>query len=341
MGKWISGIFLGALAIGLSIFTGSRTLDLLAWALPTGQQIYQWLGLCAFEGGMLFWSFYFVAGAKGTPQRSISAIMAGFSIIAVSVCTVADLSLDAGQKGEIAKLSPDAAQSIIIFVGVVIVVNVAAYLCCHLFSVDNLRRMKEQEAEDKIYEAGLKAIAGLAPSIAADAAPYLAEEWANRTWQRIVPGVRHETRYLPPAKPAAAISAPAPAVLAQTKSIDTPIKPSEKTSNQLYREQLRAQRVNTIPSPNVASTRRAHRAQKFARPVGNIIDVNGNPITSASIKKEKERAEPITEKVEVPVLPLATRPAGDQGANSPTKNTRGPGSRGKKQASRAGVTNAR
>lgn len=344
MGKWISGIFLGALAIGLSIFTGSRTLDLLAWALPTGQQIYQWLGLCAFEGGMLFWSFYFVAGAKGTPQRSISAIMAGFSIIAVSVCTVADLSLDAGQKGEIAKLSPDAAQSIIIFVGVVIVANVAAYLCCHLFSVDNLRRMKEQEAEDKIYEAGLKAISGLAPSIAADAAPYLAEEWANRTWQRIVPGVKHETRYLPQQQSAPALPAPVPAPvsLAQAKSIDTPIRPSEKTSNQIYREERRAQRVNTPAVSMVAERRRIARQQRFSRPAVNIIDVNGNPITSASIKKEKERPEePITEKVEVPVLPLATRPAADQGANSPTKNTRGPGSRGKKQASHAGVTNAR
>src|SRR5690242_16505352 len=78
MGKFISNLFLGALAIGLSIFTGSRTLDLLAWALPANQVIYQWLGLAAFEGGMYFWSFYFVYGAKGTPQRSISVVMAVF-----------------------------------------------------------------------------------------------------------------------------------------------------------------------------------------------------------------------------------------------------------------------
>jgi hypothetical protein len=286
-----------------------------------------------------------VAGAKGTPQRAISAIMAGFSIIAVSVCTVADLSLDAGQKGEIAKLSSDAAQAIIIFVGVVIVVNVAAYLCCHLFSVENLRRMKEQEAEDKIYEAGLKAIAGLAPAIAADAAPYLAEEWANRTWQRIVPGVRHETRYLPQQQQPAALPAPspapAPAKLAQTKSIDTPIKPSEKTSNQLYHEQRRAQPINTAAASMVAERRRLARQQRFSRPAVNIIDAHGNPITSASIKKEKERPEPTTEKVAVPSPFSTSGPVVNQAANEQTKSTRVNGSRGKKQASVSGAIRAK
>src|SRR5579885_2502571 len=87
MGKFISNLFLGALAIGLSLFTASRTLDLLGWALPAGQVIYQWLGLAAFEGGMYFWSFYFISGAKGTPQRSISLCMAVFSVIAVCVAT--------------------------------------------------------------------------------------------------------------------------------------------------------------------------------------------------------------------------------------------------------------
>lgn len=321
MGKFISGLFLGALAIGLSIFTGSRTLDLLAWALPTGQQIYQWLGLCAFEGGMLFWSYYFVAGAKGTPQRAISVCMACFSIIAVSVCTIADLSLDAGQKGEIAALTGAQAQAVIIFVGIVIVVNVAAYLACHLLSVENMRNMREQEAEDKIYEAGLKAISGLAPSIAADAAPYLATEWANRTWQRIVPGVQHKTYYLPQQQPAAAIAAPAPApaALAQTKSIDTPIKPSEKTSNQLYREYRRSQqRVLHQPSA-VAQKRQAKRLERL-RPVNKNIDT--------------ER-EPETEKV------AALPKAGSQGANSQTKNTQRPGSTTNKREKVTGATHAK
>src|SRR5579872_6923397 len=110
MGKFLSNFFLGALAVGLSIFTGSRTLDLMAWALPASQVIYQYLGLIAFEGGMYFWSFYFLHGAKGTPQRSISILMAIVSIVAVAVATVADMSLDAGQAGKIAPLSGQAQQ---------------------------------------------------------------------------------------------------------------------------------------------------------------------------------------------------------------------------------------
>lgn len=210
MGKFISNLFLGALALGLSIFTGSRTLDLLAWALPAGQIVYQWLGLAAFELGMYFWSFYFINGAKGTPQRSISVIMAVFSIVAVAIATVADLSLDAGQSGKVAPLSPSMQQAMIIFLGVTISLNVAAFLACKLLSIDNLRSIKEGQAEDLIYDQGLRAVSALAPSIAADAAPHLAADWSNRVWQKIVPGVQRQTQFLGPA-PSQAQALPAPA----------------------------------------------------------------------------------------------------------------------------------
>jgi hypothetical protein len=207
MGKFISNLFLGALAIGLSIFTGSRTLDLLAWALPAGQTIYQWLGLAAFEGGMYFWSFYFVSGAKGTPQRSISLIMAIFSVVAVCVATVADMTLDAGQSGKIAPLSSSMQQTMIVFVGITVALNVAAFLSTKLMSIEKLREIAEGQAEDRIYGEGLRAIEAIAPQIAADAAPYLAAEWSNRTWQKIVPGVQRNTQYLGPVAPVPALPA--------------------------------------------------------------------------------------------------------------------------------------
>jgi hypothetical protein len=228
MGKFISNMFLAALAIGLSIFTGSRTLDLLAWALPANQAVYQWLGLAAFEGGMYFWAFYFVYGAKGTPQRSIAIVMAVFSIVAVCVATIADLSLSAAQSGKIAPLSSVMQQSLIIFLGVVIVCNVAAFLACKLMSIEKLKEAAEQNAEDMIHAAGLKAIVSLAPHIAGQAAPYLAEEWANRTWQRLVPGAHGRTEYLGPVAspaalpPAQPVRAAAPAQLAQTVPASVP-----------------------------------------------------------------------------------------------------------------------
>ncbi len=225
MGKFISNLFLGALALGLSIFTGSRTLDLLAWALPAGQVVYQWLGLAAFELGMYFWSFYFLHGAKGTPQRSISVIMAVFSIVAVAVATVADLSLDAGESGKIAPLSPSMQQAMIVFLGVVIALNVAAFLACKLLSVENLRAIKEGQAEDLIYDEGLRAVSAVAPSIAADAAPHLAADWSNRVWQKIVPGVQRTTQYIGPA-PAAAPALPAPASVPAVAPVPAPAQPA-------------------------------------------------------------------------------------------------------------------
>lgn len=205
--KWISNLFLGALAVGLSLFTGSRTLDLLGWILPVDQQIVQWLGLAAFELGMYFWCFYFVAGAKGIPQRSIAVIMACFSIIAVSVCTIADVSLGAAKDGKIRPFTEDQSQALIIFVGIVIVANVAAFLACKLLSIDNLRLMREQNAEDHIHEAGLHAITQIAPHIAAQAAPYLASEWASRTWQKLVPGAG-QMYFLPNQQQPAALPQP-------------------------------------------------------------------------------------------------------------------------------------
>lgn len=210
MGKFISNVFLGALALGLSIFTGSRTLDLLAWALPANQIIYQWLGLAAYEGGMYFWSFYFVSGAKGVHQRSISLIMAVFSVAAVCIATVADLSLDASQAGKIAPLQPGMQQAMIIFVGITVALNVAAFLACKLMSPEKLREIASGQAEDLIYAEGLRAISAVAPEMAAEAAPHLAAEWSNRTWQRIVPGVQRRTEFLGPV-PAMPALPPAPA----------------------------------------------------------------------------------------------------------------------------------
>jgi hypothetical protein len=204
MAKFISNLFLGALALLLSIFTASRTLDLLAWALPAGQVIYQWLGLAAYEGGMYFWSFYFVSGAKGVQQRSIALIMAVFSVLAVCIATIVDLSLGAAEAGKIAPLSPGMQQAMIVFVGVTVALNVAAFLACKLMSPEKLREIASGQAEDLIYAEGLRAISSIAPEMAAEAAPHLAAEWSNRTWQKIVPGVKRTTYVLPPASSAPA-----------------------------------------------------------------------------------------------------------------------------------------
>lgn len=394
MGKFISNLFLGVLAVGLSIFTASRTLDLLTWALPAGQTIYTWLGLAAFEGGMYFWAFFFISGAKGTPQRSISLLMAVFSVIAVCVATVVDLSLGASESGKLPALSASVQQSMIIFVGVVIALNVAAFLACHLMAPEKLREIKSGQAEDRIFAEGLRAIEALAPSIAADAAPHLAADWANRTWQQIVPGVPRRMEYLGPASasvPALPAGAPEqlpalppipdrepqpeqddrvrcskcgrwvrsdfgswrqvsggdpvfscldctpvargkkPGFMAKAKSFlglggeqkqesvtlahTGEIAASEKTSNQIYREEQRAAR-KSLPGNQVAAARRARRAARMR----GVVTVSNYQATETAKGKRKE-AIPAPEQ-EAREVPQEHRTCSECGAALDLKNAK-------------------
>jgi len=188
VGKFISNLFLGAMAIGLTIFTATRTLDLLAQWLPVNQQIMQYLGLVAFEGGFYFWAFFFAMGAKGDAQRGIALVMTVICFIGISVATIMDLVLVGADTGKLPAISPNMKFTVVVFVGVIIVLNVAAFMAAKLCDVDRLKLAAEQSAEDMIHSAGLRAIHKIGPQIATAAAPQIAEEWAQATWQKILPG---------------------------------------------------------------------------------------------------------------------------------------------------------
>jgi len=188
VGKFISNLFLGAMAIGLTIFTATRTLDLLSQWLPVNQQIMQWLGLVAFEGGFYFWAFFFAMGAKGDAQRGIALVMTVICFIGISVATIMDLVLVGADSGKLPAISPNMKFTVVVFVGVIIVLNVAAFMAAKLCDVDRLKLAAEQSAEDMIHSAGLRAIHKIGPQIATAAAPQIAEEWAQATWQKILPG---------------------------------------------------------------------------------------------------------------------------------------------------------
>lgn len=310
--KWISSLFLGALAVGLSIYTGSRTLDLLGWILPADQQLVQYLGLAAFELGMYFWCFYFVAGAKGIPQRSIAVVMACFSIIAVSVCTIADTLLGAAKAGKVRPFTADQSQALITFVSIVIVANVAAFLACKLLSIDNLRKMREQNAEDTIHEAGLNAITQIAPHIASQAAPYLAQEWAHRTWQHLVPG-GGQMYFLPAVQQPAALPQPAnSAPVAQSSPAPEQIvssKPEKKGFNPLgflpkKKEALETYTIKQDMAQDLAKKADEFRREEYARKhehAAKSIDTEKNmdarPRPSLEARKKLRRARFISAKL--------------------------------------------
>src|SRR5215472_9499752 len=83
----------------LLAFTGSRTLDLLQTLLPAGQGIFAWLGLVAFDGGLVGWELFFAYGARGAHQCAISLLMVVISLVAIGISTIADLYLSAAARG--------------------------------------------------------------------------------------------------------------------------------------------------------------------------------------------------------------------------------------------------
>lgn len=200
MFKVIANILLAALAIGLTIFTGSRTLDLLQQWLPANQENMKYLGLAAFEGGLYFWAFYFVVGAKGAIQRGTAFMMIVISFIAVALATVADLMLVGAEDGKLPPINIDEKQAIVVFVGIVITLNVAAFLAAKLTHPDKLKEMAVQDAEDHIHAVNLAMIRAAAPNVAAHAAPIMTDRWVSETWGRMLPGTTRPVLELGPGR---------------------------------------------------------------------------------------------------------------------------------------------
>jgi hypothetical protein len=233
------------LAIALTIFTGSRTLDLIGQWLPANQDIYKWLALAAFEGGFALWALFFATAAEGAPQRGLALLMIVVDFLGIAVATVADLTLTGAKDGKLPAINPDMQQAIVVFIGIIVVVNVAAFMAAKLISPAKLREWAVQDAEDVIYSEEQKAIKSLAPSVAGSMAPIRAQQWANQTWDRLLPGTSVSS-YRPedvidsyPATPQ--IAAPVGARLAQTGRLDRPsVLPESDTSNKRGQQALNA-----------------------------------------------------------------------------------------------------
>jgi hypothetical protein len=236
LGKVISNILLGGLAIALAIFTGSRTLDLIGQWLPANQDIYKWLALAAFEGGFALWALFFATAAEGAPQRGLALLMIIVDFLGIAIATVADLVLTGAKDGKLPAINGDMQQAIVVFIGIIIVLNVAAFMAAKLISPAKLREWAVQDAEDVIYSEEQKAIKSLAPSVAGSMAPIRAQQWANQTWDRLLPGTstsNYRVEDVTDSYPAAPqIAAPVSARLAQTGRLDRPnALPEADTSN--------------------------------------------------------------------------------------------------------------
>lgn len=52
----LATLIISLMALGLLIYTGSRTVDLISITLPANQQALAYVALVAFDGGLIGWT---------------------------------------------------------------------------------------------------------------------------------------------------------------------------------------------------------------------------------------------------------------------------------------------
>jgi len=173
----IASLLLNLMVLGLLLFTSLRTLDFIQLTLPPGQKVWGYLALLAFDGGLVLWTQYFLAAAKGAYQRAISGLMIGVSLLGVILAFGIDTLYQSASAGIIKDLDESLVSNAIWATTIVIGLNVSALIGIHITDPDKLRGMAEQEAKDKVQDAALRRISDDADSLAAELAPLMAADW--------------------------------------------------------------------------------------------------------------------------------------------------------------------
>jgi hypothetical protein len=185
MAKSLTFILVALMALALMLFTASRTLDLLQLLLPSNQSVFAFLGLVAFDGGLLGWSMFFAYGARGAYQRAIALLMVIISLLAIGISVIADLMISASAKGLVTSLSEQQRLAILLAVGAIVFINVAAFFLTHITDPDRLRHMAVEGARDKIQARTLQLISQKADVHANDMADQLSEQWVSEAYAQL------------------------------------------------------------------------------------------------------------------------------------------------------------
>src|SRR5579862_2152421 len=120
------------------------------------------------------------------------------SLVAIGISTIADLYLSAAAKGLVDALSEQQRLAVLLAVGGIVFVNVAAFFLTHITDPERLRAMAVENANDQIHAEALRQINKAAPLVAAKIGPAMAEKWVAETMQQYMPG---NSALLSPATP--------------------------------------------------------------------------------------------------------------------------------------------
>lgn len=185
MGRVVAQILLWGLILSLLIFTAVRTLHFLGLTFPPDQGYMPWLGLAAFDGGVLLWFFFATQAASGKWQRGLAYLMIAVCMAGVIICTVADMLLVSAANG-LVKLPAGTGDQALRGVIAVIIINVVAGVVVHLVSPDHLLKMAEEEAKGQIQEQALKNIKGRAITVAPEWSDKIGEQWQAEMYNQLL-----------------------------------------------------------------------------------------------------------------------------------------------------------
>lgn len=261
-----AGIILWGLIISMLVFTSIRTIHLLQLTFPPDQQYVAYLGLAAFDVGVLGWFFYATQKARGAAQRAVAYGMIFVCAAGVVLATVADFFYQASQNG-VTTLPPQLVTVGIWGVIIVVCLNFIGGIVAHLVDPAHLQRMKEEELHDKIMSASHAHMATMTDQIAPQIAEVLALEWRDRITAELVGKLPQASISLPAAPTSARVvesdpipapapkKEPAPATLAQTAparseaSIISGVVSGIKNTLQGFKtSSIDADRVDTLPA---------------------------------------------------------------------------------------------
>jgi hypothetical protein len=168
-----------ALGLLLLVYSAARSLDFIQMTLPADKAILAYFGLMALDGGLVFWLLNFLNGSRGW-QRVIALIMIFVDFFGAVLMFTLDTILNTGQAGLTAVLDQNTIQAAVIALSAVIASNVGATVMHHIMDPDNLRKMAEEEARDKIESMALKEVQQNAGLLAAELAPQIGKAWMDQ-----------------------------------------------------------------------------------------------------------------------------------------------------------------
>lgn len=200
---------LWALILGMMAYTTSRTLHLLLTTFPDDQKYVAYLGLVAFDVGVLGWMFYSMHSAEGGWQRVIAYGMVFVCALGTIVATICDTLLGAQTNTRSIKLPVEMTTVTLWVVMIVITLNFVAGIAVHLVSPQNQMNFQLQNVKDGIKQAGIAAIAQRATQIQPQMAQRMADEWSEQVMRDMIGHIPTRTR----------VVEMGPASLAQTANV--------------------------------------------------------------------------------------------------------------------------